>query len=63
MLRPLDNLEMCYIIQRLNLCSFLPNKVTKKSLEQFTDQMKKLGTYQKVRIELSINDNTKIPRV
>ena len=32
-------------------------------LEQSIDQIKKLNKYWKVGIELSINDNTKIPQI
>ena len=39
MLHLLDISEICYMIQKLNSYNLLTNTVSKKSYEQFTDQM------------------------
>ena len=54
-----DISEVCSMIQRLSSYNLLTGKVTKKSLTQFTDQIKKQKKYRGVRNELSIKDNIK----
>ena len=44
MLKLLDISEICYMIQRLNSYNLRMTKWLKKSLEKFTDQMKKAKT-------------------
>ena len=39
MLTLLDISEICYMIQKLNSCNLLTDKVDEKVLEQFTDQI------------------------
>ena len=54
-----DISEVCSMIQRLSSYNLLTGKVTKKSLTQFTDQIKKQKKCRGVRNELSIKDNIK----
>ena len=55
MLKLLDISKIYYMIQWLNSYNLLTEKVAEKSLEQFTDQMKKAKWFGN---ELSIKDNT-----
>ena len=41
MLTLLDISEICYMIQKLNSCNLLTDKVAEKVLKQFTDQINK----------------------
>ena len=42
MLTLLDISEICYMIQKLNSCNLLTDKVAEKVLKQFTDQINKV---------------------
>ena len=48
---------------KLNSYSLLTDKIAEKSLEQFTDQIKKQKKYWRVGNELSIEDNIKALKV